>query len=120
MGGEYLASNILTPLNPIVWGVKCCLPNNDSPKRSKEGSQKSRGVIISRYTGGTSTTQALVTDIPQSERQGLRDDHLSTFMKLLSLPLATLHLSVPMRLSGRSLRLECVSIIPMCLFCNLL
>ena len=53
MGGEYLASNILTPLNPIVWGVKCCLPNNDSPKRSKEGSQKSRGVIISRYTGFT-------------------------------------------------------------------
>ena len=51
MGGEYLASNVLTPLNPIVWGDKCCLQDNDSSKRSKERSQKERGVIISRYTG---------------------------------------------------------------------
>ena len=45
MGGQYIASNILTSLNPIVWGDKCCLKNNDPPppppkKKKKKNQQK--------------------------------------------------------------------------------
>ena len=39
-GGQYLASNILTPLNPIVWGEKSCLQNNDSPQDQRRGVRK--------------------------------------------------------------------------------
>ena len=37
----------------------------------------------------TNTAQAAMIDISQTERQRLRDDHLSMFLVFFSLPLAT-------------------------------
>ena len=49
--------------------------------------QKPRHNLI--HPNCTSMAQAQVTGIPQTERQSLRNDHLSTLLQFLSLPLST-------------------------------
>ena len=48
-GGEYLASNILTPLNPIVWGTNVVSKIMTPPKDQRRG-VRNRGESLSHVT----------------------------------------------------------------------